>query len=215
MSATGIWAVVPIKEFAGAKQRLSARLSPAQRRELACVMATAVLTALAAARGLAGIAVVTIDPEATALANSFGARIITDGARDGHTGAVDGARRTLSAEAGILTLPGDIPLVTAEEIEALLAATGPAPAFTIVPAHDKLGSNAVLCVPPLLVPLRFGEDSYYPHLAAARAAGIEPSIVELPGIGMDIDHPADIYRFLGMPQSFGTPTGVLLREFGF
>ena len=215
MIATGIWAVVPIKEFAGAKQRLSARLAPDQRQKLARIMATSVLAALACARDLAGIAVVTIDPEATRLAQSFGARIITDGAGDGHTGAVDAARRTLSAEAGILTLPGDIPLVTAEEIEALLAATDLAPAFTIVPAHDKLGSNAVLCMPPLLVPLRFGEDSYYPHLAAARAVGIEPTILELPGIGMDIDHPADIDRFLGMPQSFGTPAGVLLREFGF
>ena len=212
MSATGIWAVVPIKEFAGAKQRLSARLSPAQRRELACVMATAVLTALAAARGLAGIAVVTIDPEATALANSFGARIITEGAQDGHTGAVDGARRVMAADAGILTLPGDIPLVTAEEIEAVLAATGPAPAFTIVPAHDRLGSNAVLCAPPQCVKLRFGEDSYYPHLVAARVAGIEPVVLALPGIGMDIDHPADLDQFLRLPQAAGTPTAALLRR---
>ena len=93
---------------------------------------------------------------------------------------------------GVLTMPGDIPAVTAAEVEAVLAAHGAAPAFTIAPAHDELGSNAVLMSPPLAVPLRFGEDSYFPHLAAARAAGIEPRVVPLPGIGMDIDHPADL-----------------------
>jgi hypothetical protein len=66
----------------------------------------------------------------------------------------------------MLTLPGDMPLVTASEIEQLIAAHGPAPAFTIAPAHDDLGSNAILMSPPQAVPLRFGEDSFFPHLAA-------------------------------------------------
>jgi 2-phospho-L-lactate guanylyltransferase len=140
--------------------------------------------------------------------------VITEGARDGHTGAVDGGRRVLAAEgrAGFLTMPGDIPLVTSAEISTVLAAASP---FTIVPAHDKLGSNAVLCMPPLAVKLRFGEDSFYPHLDAARAAGFEPRVIELPGIGMDIDHPADLVRFLGMAQSAGTPTEKLLRGWGW
>ncbi len=211
-----IWAVVPIKDFAHAKQRLSGLLTPAQRQQLARTMATAVLTALADVPDLAGIAAVTVNAEAAALAQRFGARVITEGAEDGHTGAVDGARRVLAAEgqAGILTMPGDIPLVTPDEVRAVLAATQPAPAFTIVPAHDELGSNAVLCAPPLSVRLRFGEDSYFPHLDAARAAGIAPSIVPLPGIGMDIDHPVDLLRFLGMAQSAGTPTAALLRSWG-
>ena len=211
-----IWAVVPIKDFAHAKQRLSGLLTPAQRQQLARTMATAVLTALAEVPDLAGIAVVTVNAEAAALAQRFGARVITEGAEDGHTGAVDGARRVLAAEgqAGILTMPGDIPLVTPDEVRAVLAATQPAPAFTIVPAHDELGSNAVLCAPPLSVRLRFGEDSYFPHLDAARAAGIAPSIVPLPGIGMEIDHPVDLLRFLGMAQSAGTPTAALLRSWG-
>lgn len=211
---TDIWAVVPVKEFTGAKDRLAGALTPAQRQELARTMVTAVLTALAGVPELGGLAVVTVDPDAADLARSLGARIITDGARDGHTGAVDGARQLLAAEgrAGFLTMPGDIPLVTSAEISAVLAAASP---FTIVPAHDKLGSNAVLCMPPMSVKLRFGEDSFYPHLDAARAAGFEPRVVELPGIGMDIDHPADLVRFLGMAQSVGTPTEKLLRGWGW
>jgi 2-phospho-L-lactate guanylyltransferase len=111
-------------------------------------------------------------------------------------------------------MPGDIPAVTAAEVEAVLEAHGPAPAFTIAPAHDELGSNAVLMSPPLAVPLRFGEDSYFPHLAAARAAGIEPRVVPLPGIGMDIDHPADLLAFARLPEAAGTRTLAFLQENG-
>ena len=176
------WAILPVKELEGAKQRLSPALTPAQRVALMQVMIGEVLEALLAARGLAGVMLVTLDPWATALAGRLGARVTTEGARDGHTGSVTAGARLLAREGagGVLTMPGDIPAVTASEVEAVLAAHGPAPAFTIAPAHDEQGSNAVLMSPPLAVPLRFGEDSYFPHLAAARAAGIEPRVVPLP-----------------------------------
>ena len=97
-----------------------------------------------------------------------------------------------------MTMPGDIPRLSSAEIAATLAAHRAAPAFTIVPAHDDLGSNTVVCSPPDVVPLRFGEDSFYPHLDAARDRGIDPLIVRQPGIGMDIDHPVDLVTFLRM-----------------
>ncbi len=193
--------MVPVKEQGGAKQRLSGFLPPEQRRALAGAMLEDVLDALAAAP-LAGICLVTLDPFATAIARQIGARVLTEGARDGHTGAVVAGARRLMAEGceTILTVPGDIPRITADEVARLIAAHRAAPAFTIAPAHDELGSNAILLSPPDAVTLRFGEDSYFPHLAASRAAGIEPSVVKLPGIGMDIDHPADLRRFLAMPR---------------
>jgi len=197
----GVWAVVPVKEQTGAKQRLSGFLPPDQRRALAAAMLEDVLDALAAAP-LAGILLVTLDPFATNLAQRIGARVLTDGARDGHTGAVNAGARLLIADGQrtMLTLPGDIPRITADEVSHLIAAHRAAPSFTISPAHDELGSNAILLSPPDSVKLRFGEDSYFPHLAAARAAGIEPTVVKLPGIGMDIDHPADLRTFLAMPR---------------
>lgn len=211
-----IWAVLPVKELEGAKQRLSPALAPAQRVALMQVMIGEVLAALTATRGLAGVALVTLDPWATALAQRSGARVLTEGARDGHTGSVTAAARLLAGEGaqGIITLPGDVPAVTPAEIEAVLAAHGEAPAFTIAPAHDELGSNAVVLSPPLAVPLRFGEDSYVPHLAAARARGIAPRIVSCPGIGMDIDHPADLAGFARLPEAQGTRTLAFLRENG-
>ena len=213
---TGIWAVVPVKELAGAKQRLSSCLSPEERRALATIMLEDVLDAVSAVRQLAGILVVTVDPVAASLAGRYGARIVTEAAREGHTGAVTAAARLLAREgrAGMMTMPGDIPRLSAAEIAATLAAHRAAPAFTIVPAHDDLGSNTILCSPPDVVPLRFGEDSFYPHLDAARGRGIDPLIVRQPGIGMDIDHPVDLVTFLKLSPPVPTRTLAFLEQSG-
>jgi 2-phospho-L-lactate guanylyltransferase len=192
-----IWAVIPVKETIGAKQRLGDAVPRHLRPGLVLAMLEDVLAAVAQARGLAGIAVVTLDPIAQALAQRYGARILTDDARGGHTAAVAAAARTLEAEhkGGMLQMPGDIPLVGADEISLLLALRRPAPSFTIAPSHDDFGSNAVLVCPPVAVPLSFGDDSFYPHLRAAQACGIKPLIVRQHGIGLDIDRPEDIQAF--------------------
>jgi 2-phospho-L-lactate guanylyltransferase len=213
----GIFAVIPVKEMEGSKQRLSSLLTPAQRQGLAQVMLQDVLEAAFGARDLAGIILVTLDPFAIKLGQDMGAHILTDGARDGHTGAVIAAARRLVAEGGhaMLTMPGDIPRVTADEIQTAIAHHSPmAPAFTICPAHDEKGSNCIIMTPPDSVPLRFGEDSYFPHLAAARKLDIDPTIVPLPGIGMDIDHPEDIFRFMRMQPKVRTRTLDFLHSAG-
>jgi 2-phospho-L-lactate guanylyltransferase len=213
---TGIWAVVPVKEFEGAKQRLSSALSPEERLVLATTMLEDVLDAVSAVRELSGVLVVTLDPAATSLATRYGARIVTEGALEGHTGAVTAAARLLVREgrAGMMTMPGDIPRLSPTEIAATLAAHRAAPSFTIVPAHDDLGSNTIVCSPPDAVPLRFGEDSFYPHLDAARGRGIDPLIVRHPGIGMDIDNPVDLVTFLRMSSPAPTRTLAFLEQSG-
>ena len=195
---SGIWAVIPVKELRNAKQRLAAVLSPETRQRLVLAMLEDVLRAVTAAPTLAGVVVVTVDADATALAERFGARVITEGAQAGHTGAVTSAQQMLSAAGAqaMLTIPGDVPLVTTGEISALLQAAAEPRCFCIVPAHDERGSNAVLCSPPDLVSLRFGDDSFVPHLGAARDAGVCPKVLRFPGIALDIDNPADVQTFL-------------------
>jgi 2-phospho-L-lactate/phosphoenolpyruvate guanylyltransferase len=192
-----VFAIIPVKETSGAKQRLASALSPALRQQLALAMLEDVLEAVANVRGLGGIILVTVDPQAIALARRYGAEAIADGAHDGHTGAVTAGARHLIAQgrSTMLTLPGDVPLVTATEMAQLIAEHAATPAFTIAPAHDDLGSNAILMSPPDAVKLRFGEDSFFPHLAAARAAGIEPCVLRLPGVAFDIDNPQDLHHF--------------------
>ena len=199
----GVWAVVPVKELDRAKERLAPALPPERRRALMLAMLEDVLTALAATTGLSGLAVVTVDAAACRLAARYGARIIETGARDGHSGAVAAAARLLAVEgcSGMLTLPGDIPLVTPAEIAQLLAAHRPAPAFTIAPSRDERGSNAIICSPPDAVPLRFGEDSFFPHLRAAEACGIRPTVLRLPGIALDVDTPEDLAALTLVPPA--------------
>jgi 2-phospho-L-lactate/phosphoenolpyruvate guanylyltransferase len=164
-------------------------------------MAEDVLQALAAAPGLAGILVVTADPAAAAIAVRCGARVTTEGARAGHTAAVAAAARRLKAEGlGMLALPGDIPLLAPDDIAQLLETRRRPPAFTIVPARDEMGSNAVLCSPADAVPLRFGAESFFPHLHAARARSIEPRVLRLAGIALDIDTPEDLALFRTTPS---------------
>ena len=208
-----LWAVVPVKERVSAKERLAPILRPEARQALALAMLEDVLAAVTAASGIAGILVVTVDAKAGRLAARYGARVIEVGARDGHTGAVTAAARLLAAEgrAGMLTLPADIPLVTPAEIAGVLAAHPPAPYFTIVPSHDERGSNAIACSPPDVVPLRFGDDSFYPHLQAAEVCGIRPTVLHLPGIALDIDNAEDVVSFM-RTQSSTLAWAVLAEE---
>lgn len=201
-----IWAVLPIKDFTQAKQRLSSLYPPDIRRGLAKAMASDVLAALAAVPTLDGILVVTDDAEAASLAKSFGCVVSALDARGGHTVAVGGAARFLSGKraSGMLVVPGDVPLATSEEIAALLQAHRGSQGFTIAPARDEKGSNGIVCSPPDRMPLTYGDNSYLPHLATARAYGMEPIVCRLPGIGLDIDHPEDLALFMTRPSATRT-----------
>jgi 2-phospho-L-lactate guanylyltransferase len=197
VSQPEIWAVIPVKGGALAKQRLADALSPRLRKDLALAMFQDVLDAVAAVPELHGIGVVTADPIVAEIARHSGAEVWSDGAHDGHTGAVSAAvRRLAAASSTLLTLPGDIPLVSRADISGVLAAHLSAPAFTIVPAWDERGSNAIACSPADVVLLRFGPDSYFPHLAAARAVGLTPTIVRNGAIALDVDEPSDLRRFM-------------------
>lgn len=210
-----IWAALPVKTLDGAKQRLSAALSPMQRQELMRAMLRDVLRAVAAAP-IAGIVVNTADPRVAAIAAGFGARVVSLDAEAGHTAAVAAMARLLAREGrdGLLTMPGDIPAVTTREIAGLIAAHGEAPAISIVPAHDARGSNAILCSPPDVLAFAFGDDSFAPHVQAARAGGITPAILQATGIGMDVDHPADLAMLLAAPEAQATQAVAYLRAAG-
>ena len=202
MPVTDVHAVVPVKNLGDVKQRLAGILGQPQRTALFRAMLEDVLEALSGASSLAGIALVTRDEEAIALAERYGAECLIEPENRGHTAAVEFAARALAdrGAGALLQVPGDIPRVTSEEIESVMAAHAPAPAVTIAPSRDFRGSNAVLCSPPDVFPFRFGDDSFYPHLAAARAIAIEPTVIARPGIGLDLDTPDDLAAFLASPS---------------
>lgn len=206
-----IVAAVPVKDVVNAKQRLMRVLDGAERRELARAMLTDVLRALAAAR-LDHVWVVTREPEVAAIARSLGAEPVGEEDNRGHTAAV----ATAQAEAvragatAFMTIPGDVPCVTAAEIRALAGALGTPPAAVFAPSRSGAGTNGVVLAPPAVMRLRFGEPSFDNHLAAARALRLAPKAISLRGLGLDVDAPDDLLALL--TDGAGTESHALLTR---
>lgn len=212
--ARPIHALLPVKDLENAKQRLAPRLDAHERRMLFAAMLEDVLEALAGAESIAGILVVTRHAGARTLAERYGAGTLGEARNLGQTSAVTLGARALEARgaAGVIAVPADVPLVRPEDLDALLAAHRPAPSITIAPARDELGSNALVCSPPGVLPFRFGDNSFHPHVARARALGIEPCVVPRPRLALDIDTPADLRLFASQPSC--TRTYRFLEESG-
>jgi 2-phospho-L-lactate/phosphoenolpyruvate guanylyltransferase len=196
-SSPTLLAALPVKDLANAKQRLMSALTPDERHDLAAAMLEDVLDALAAVEDVA-VLLVTKDPEVLTLASRWGTPCLTESANRGHTEAVALGQRAAAEDgfARFLTLPGDVPCASAEEIRALIAAVGDGPGVAFVPSLSGFGTNAALLAPPGAMPLKFGEPSFANHLDAARARGLVPMILELPGIGLDVDAPEDLRLLL-------------------
>ncbi|MCC7098330.1 MAG: 2-phospho-L-lactate guanylyltransferase [Rubrivivax sp.] len=200
-------AVVPVKRFAQAKQRLHARCDEALRHALARAMLEDVLDALAAARGLAGVLLVTADAEAADLARRRGMDVLEEAQPGGLNAAVTMAARHLRALGGraMLVVPADAPGVSAAELEHLSTLHAQRrDAVTLVPSHDHGGTNALLLDPPGVMAPAFGADSFHRHLRRAHAAGLATSVLELPGLSLDLDHPRDLQRFVATPSDTRT-----------
>jgi 2-phospho-L-lactate guanylyltransferase len=108
-----------------------------------------------------------------------------------------------------LVIPGDIPLIQASELEQIFL-RAPEEGSLLVPAADGRGTNAAFRRPPDLFPLRFGNDSFQPHLAVARATGKPCEVLHLPRIALDVDSPEDLRELLSRPGA--TRSQSLLRR---
>ena len=196
-----IAALMPVKGFRNAKQRLTPILRGEARELLAETMFRDVLHQVRAARGLTGTYVVTGDDKVANIAALAGAEVIRERAENGETAAVDFARQALKKSGceAVLILPGDMPLVRAADVEQVLAqvpASASAPFALLVPSHDRKGTNALLLAPPDVIPLRFGYDSFTYHLSQVSAQGLPIRFYENEHIALDIDEPKDLEKFL-------------------
>jgi 2-phospho-L-lactate/phosphoenolpyruvate guanylyltransferase len=185
--------LVPVKNLSTAKQRLSPVLSPEERFALAQAVCEDVLEALANWPRRPAVGVVTSDPFARELAARFGFDVIADDDNSGETSAIEMATAVCRERgaANTLVVPADIPLIDSAELEKI-AGSAPAAGAVLVPDAAGRGTNAAWRAPADLFPLRFGNDSFLPHLAAAKATGLTCVVLELPGIARDIDRPEDL-----------------------
>ena len=192
--------LVPVKNLKQAKQRLSSLLDAESRTQLAQAMLQDVLEALLSWKGRPAVAMVTCDSFALGLASKYGFEIIADSASTGETDAIEMATHVCEMRgiAETLVIPGDIPLIQAWELEKIFE-VAPEQGTVLVPAGDGRGTNAVLRRPAALFPLRFGNDSFKPHLAAAQASGLPCVALPSPGIAIDVDNPSDLRQLVQLP----------------
>ncbi len=197
IAEAGIWAVVPVKSFNSAKSRLADILQADERNQLSRAMMADVLSVLLASNRLEGALVVTSDKEVADSAVAAGARVFRELGNQGPAKAVTTAAQWLVGVGcqGILGIMSDLPAITESEIDKLLTCHGDLPAVTLAPSRDGLGTNAVVCTPPDVVGLSFGKNSLASHLSSAKRRGIQPNIINLPGIGLDLDYSDDLRAF--------------------
>lgn len=192
--------LVPVKNTASAKQRLASLLDQSCRTQLAQVMLHDVLAAVHGWRNRPAVGIVTGDPYATRLAEEYKFEVIPDPENPGETGAIEMATRICveRGEESTLVIPADIPLIQAWELEEIFK-HAPGCGTVLVPAGDGRGTNAVLRRPADLFPLRFGNDSFKPHHAAAQATGNPCVVLHLSGIAVDVDNPSDLQQLISLP----------------
>lgn len=190
MNAT---AVLPVKRFGAAKQRLAAGVGKARRAAIVEAMLEDVLEAIGEAHLVERTIVVTSEPRAVELAGAAGAEVVPDPDAGGHSGAALAGiarARELGAECALL-LPIDCPLLDPRELERLLTGM-PGQFVAVVPDRHGTGTNALALAPPDAIEPAFGEGSRARHIAAARKAGVPHAVEELPSLALDLDTPADV-----------------------
>jgi 2-phospho-L-lactate guanylyltransferase len=186
-------AVLPVKSFDRAKQRLGAALGETDRGELAAAMLADVLAALGDVGELDDLIVVTAEPRAAAAARAAGAHVVDDPVEAGQSdAAARGVRAATASGAGrALLVPGDCPALDPAEIGRLLGGF-PGAGLVIVPDRHGSGTNALLIAPPDAIDPSFGPGSFARHAVLGAAARVEVRVAHAPSLELDVDTPGDL-----------------------
>jgi len=204
--------VVPVKSPRRAKHRLEPVLSEPERERLASVMAREVFAAVSTLTRY-GRFVISEDPDMLEEGRHFGLEPLVDRVGQGQSAAV-GQGFAAAWERGFtaaLTIPGDVPAVTPEELSDLCTYR-PEIEVLLAPDRERLGTNGLRLVPPHAITLRFGEDSFSLHQAEARRANRSFEVRDVEGLRYDIDRPEDVVAFMELARD--TATRRLLLELG-
>jgi 2-phospho-L-lactate guanylyltransferase len=211
-----IWAVLPIKGLTDVKSRLGDVLSSQERRGLVGAMADDVLTALRGVGRLAGIAIISHDPDVRDWALARDVTLIDDSQAEGLSAAVALAGRALKDQGAtaMLSVLADTPFATTEDFSALLTAarkTRTGPQLVIAPSRDGDGSNALLVEPPDAMAFHYGQGSHQAHRLEAKSQGLVTSELDLEGLGHDIDTPQDLADLVAKAEKL--PKGSQTKQF--
>ena len=189
-----LWAIVPVKPLRRGKSRLAGMLTEDERTALNQELLEHTLKILSSLKELDQVLVVSRDPHALTIARNHGAKTVQEDGQPHLNTAL--ARATVMAKVhsirGILVLPADLPLLTADDVLALIDRAAKPPVVVIAPDRHGKGTNALLMVPAGQIEYDFGEGSFQRHCDRAKKSGARLEIVELPSLGLDLDLPEDL-----------------------
>lgn len=191
--ASGVFAVVPVKDLRGTKSRLAPILDPGARAGLTLYMMGRVVAAIRAS-GIEDLCVVSPDRIVLNEAQRRGATPLVQESRGLNPALEEGRRRAIDLGAqALLVFPADLPLLEEEDVGAVLrAAEGHSVVISPDGAHS--GTNALLTRPPDALPFAFGPDSFRAHLEAARSRGLDVEVCERPHLAFDLDTAGELAR---------------------
>ena len=187
-------AILPVKNFPQAKQRLGMGVGEQLRGVLARAMVGDVLVALRETPAVEKTIVVTAEPAVLRAARYLGAGVVEDRLQEGQSAAValgieqartDGFQR-------VLCVPGDCPALDPSELEDLLSKPVAAPEVLVIPDRHGTGTNGLLLTPPDAIAPSFGADSCARHQQLAQEASVRCELASPPSLLLDIDTSADL-----------------------
>jgi 2-phospho-L-lactate guanylyltransferase len=189
-----LWAIVPVKPLRRGKSRLANVLSEEERADLNRKLLVHTIDTLIEIPEIEQVLVVSRDQGALALAREHGARTVQENGAPQLNIAL--ARATVVAKnyvtRGVLIVPADLPLISAEDVRAMLEKVQNPPVVVVAPDRHHQGTNALLVCPVGLIDYDFGPDSFQRHCDRAQEAGARLEICELPSLALDVDLPEDL-----------------------
>lgn len=187
-------AIIPIKPLRRGKSRLSGVLSEDKREGLNQYLLTSTLQCLKNINKINHILVISYDPSALTLARKFGAKTVLENRNTNINRAL--RKATLAAMAinssKILIVPADLPLITKNDILAVIGKSGDPPEIVIVPDRKMSGTNVLLINPIGAIKYNFGEWSFRKHIEQAERKKINIKICERKNLSFDLDLPEDL-----------------------
>jgi 2-phospho-L-lactate guanylyltransferase len=189
-----LWAIVPVKPLRRGKSRLAGTLTEEERAVLNQELLERTLKTLSGLKELDKVLVVSRDQHALTIARNHGAKTVQEDGQPHLNTALTRASVVAQVHAthGILVLPVDLPLLTADDVLALIDRASKPPVVVIAPDRHHKGTNALLMVPAGQIEFEFGEGSFQRHCERALESGARLEVVDLPSLGLDLDDPEDL-----------------------
>jgi 2-phospho-L-lactate guanylyltransferase len=188
------WAIVPVKPLGRGKSRLAGVLTQEERLDLNSQLLTHTVDILREIPEIEHVLVVSRDQSALSLARAHGARTVQENGAPELNIALTRATMVAKSYAtrGVLIIPSDLPMITKEDVYAMLDRVQEPPVVVVAPDRKKEGTHALLVCPVGLIEYDYGPKSFERHCESARQAGARLEICELPSLALDMDLPEDL-----------------------